>query len=218
MALFARMPAKVGPFETTMALRPSLSGHTVVHLAPLGTIDLDTHDWPVVLDLTVDEIAVADAERIAENPAELETLGDDAADEVRSALTGLIVRSLIVALIGGIAGALAARLSWITALGGGHAFAEQIFYRAVWLKHPHHQPSTGQKNRRRQKHRQPAVCSERAACRGCLGGGLGRGRRRRFAPAPASIRHGRCHKVILSKRTHKELTNDARGGESRAEG
>ena len=118
VALFGRVPAKVGPFETTMAVRPALSGHTVVHLAPLGTIDLDTHDWPVALDLTVDEISVADAERIAENPTELETLGDDAADEVRSALTGLAVRCLIVALLGGIAGALVARLAWTTALGG----------------------------------------------------------------------------------------------------
>jgi predicted phosphodiesterase len=118
VTLFARAPAKVGPFETTMAIRPSLKGHTVVHLAPLGTIDLDTHDWPVALDLTVDEIAVADAERIAENPSLLDTLGDDAADEVRSALVGLAVRALIVGLIGGIAGALVASLTWRTALTG----------------------------------------------------------------------------------------------------
>jgi predicted phosphodiesterase len=118
IALFGRVPAKVGPFETTMAVRPSLNGHTVVHLAPLGTIDLDTHDWPVALDLRVDEIAVADAERIADNPSQLDTLGDDAADEVRSALVGLAVRTLIVGLLGGVAGALVARLAWRTALGG----------------------------------------------------------------------------------------------------
>ncbi len=118
VALFGRVPAKVGPFETTMAIRPSLNGHTVVHLAPLGTIDLDTHDWPVALDLRVDEIAVADAERIAENPALIDRLGDDAAEEVRGALVGLAVRALIAGLLGGIAGALVARLSWTTAVGG----------------------------------------------------------------------------------------------------
>jgi predicted phosphodiesterase len=118
IALFGRVHAKVGPFDTTMAIRPSLKGHTVVHLAPLGTIDLDTHDWPVALDLTVDEIAVADAERIADDPSQLDTLGDDAADEVRSALVGLAVRALIVGLLGGVAGALVARLAWRTALGG----------------------------------------------------------------------------------------------------
>ncbi|HKY66932.1 MAG TPA: hypothetical protein VJM49_11200, partial [Acidimicrobiales bacterium] len=106
VVLLGRVPAKVGPFETTMAVRPSLSGHTVVHLAPLGTIELDTHDWPVTLDLRVDEIGVADAERLAADPAQIDSLGADAADEVRAALVGLAVRCVVVALLGGIAGAL----------------------------------------------------------------------------------------------------------------
>lgn len=118
VALFGRVPAKVGPFETTLAVRPSLTGHTVVRLAPLGTIELDTHDWPVVLDLRVDEIGVADAERIADDPTAIDRLGDDAADEVRTALLGLAVRCTIVALLGGVAGALAARLSWRAAATG----------------------------------------------------------------------------------------------------
>jgi predicted phosphodiesterase len=118
VALLGRVPAKVGPFETTLAARPSLTGHTVVHLAPLGTIDLDTHDWPLALDLRVDEIAVADAERIAADPTAIDRLGDDAADEVRSALVGLAVRCVVVGLLGGLAGALAARLSWRSAAVG----------------------------------------------------------------------------------------------------
>src|SRR4029453_13951463 len=95
------VPAKVGPFETTISARPSLTGHTVVHLSPLGTIDLDTHDWPVVLDLRVDEIGVADAERIADNPKAVNRLGDEAARQVRSALVGLAVRCLVGAGVGG---------------------------------------------------------------------------------------------------------------------
>ncbi|HET9609139.1 MAG TPA: metallophosphoesterase [Acidimicrobiales bacterium] len=118
VALLGRVPAKVGPFETTVAARPSLSGHTVVHLAPLGTIELDTHDWPLAIDLRVDEIAVADAERIARDPRAIERLGDDAADEVRSALVAVAIRCVIVALAGGIAGALVARLSWRSAAAG----------------------------------------------------------------------------------------------------
>jgi predicted phosphodiesterase len=122
VALFGRVPAKVGPFETTMSARPSLHGHTVVQLAPLGTIDLDTHDWPLAIQLRVDQIAVADAERIARNPAAIDRLGDEAADEVRSALLGLMVRCTLVALAGGVAGALAARLSW-RSVGVGAAVA-----------------------------------------------------------------------------------------------
>jgi predicted phosphodiesterase len=118
VALLGRVPAKVGPFETTVAARPSLSGHTVVHLAPLGAIELDTHDWPLAIDLRVDEIAVADAERIARDPRAIERLGDDAADEVRAALVAVAIRCVIVALAGGIAGALVARLSWRSAAAG----------------------------------------------------------------------------------------------------
>jgi predicted phosphodiesterase len=116
LALAGHVPAKVGPFETTISARPSLTGHTVVHLSPLGTIDLDTHDWPVVLDLRVDEIGVADAERIADNPKAVNRLGDEAARQVRSALVGLAVRCLVVAVVGGVLGALAARASWRSGL------------------------------------------------------------------------------------------------------
>jgi predicted phosphodiesterase len=116
--LAGHVPAKVGPFETTLTARPSLTGHTVVHLAPLGTIDLDTHDWPLLLDLRVDEISLADAERIADNPAAVNRLGDQAAEEVRGALVGLALRCLVVALAGGIIGALVARANWRAAAAG----------------------------------------------------------------------------------------------------
>jgi predicted phosphodiesterase len=118
VALFGRVPAKIGPFETTVGVQPSLFGATVVELAPLGTIELDTHDWPVGLDLRLDEIALADAERIARNPSAIDRLGIDAADEVREALVRLAIRCVLLALAGGIAGALAARLSWRAAAGG----------------------------------------------------------------------------------------------------
>ena len=118
VALFGRVPAKVGPFDTTMSARPSLTGHTVVQLPPLGTIDLDTHDWPLAVTLRVDQIGVADAERIARNPNAIDRLGDDAADQVRDALAGLVARCLLVAVAGGVAGALAARLSWRSAVTG----------------------------------------------------------------------------------------------------
>ena len=118
LALMGHIPAKVGPFETTFAARPSLEGHTVVHLAPLGTIDLDTHDAPLALDARVDEIGVEDAERIATNPRAVERLGDEAAREVRSALMGLALRCLVVAVVGGALGALVARTDWRAALTG----------------------------------------------------------------------------------------------------
>ena len=118
LALAGRVPAHVGPFDTTMGARPSLHGDTVVHLAPLGTIELDTHDWPIRLDLRVEELGLDEAERIADNPQVIDNLGDDVADDVRSALVRLVLRCLLVATVGGVVGALAARLRWRSAVAG----------------------------------------------------------------------------------------------------
>jgi predicted phosphodiesterase len=118
LALAGRVPAHVGPFDTTMAARPSLHGNTVVQLAPLGTIELDTHDWPIRLDLRVEELGLTEAERIADNPQVIDNLGDDVADDVRGALVSLVLRCALVATVGGVVGALAARLGWRSALVG----------------------------------------------------------------------------------------------------
>src|SRR5690606_8610753 len=92
LAIAGRIGAKVGPFDTTFSVRPSFHGYTLVRLAPLGTIELDTHDWPLALDVRVDEIGVEDAERIAEDPAAVERLGDEVASEVRRALVLLALK------------------------------------------------------------------------------------------------------------------------------
>jgi predicted phosphodiesterase/phage shock protein PspC (stress-responsive transcriptional regulator) len=118
LALAGRVPAQVGPFDTTMGARPSLNGNTLVHLAPLGTIELDTHDWPIRLDLRVEELGLAEAERIADNPQVIDNLGDDVADDVRGALVRLVLRCVLVATVGGVVGGLAARLGWRSALVG----------------------------------------------------------------------------------------------------
>jgi predicted phosphodiesterase len=118
LGLAGRVPAHVGPFDTTMAARPSLYGSTVVHLAPLGTIELDTHDWPIRLDLRVEELGLDEAERIADNPQVIDNLGDDVADDVRAALVRLVLRCVVVATVGGVVGGLAARLRWRSAVAG----------------------------------------------------------------------------------------------------
>jgi predicted phosphodiesterase len=118
LALAGRVRAHVGPFDTTMGARPSLHGDTVVHLAPLGTIELDTHDWPIRLDIRVEELGLDEAERIADNPRLIDNLGDDVADDVRGALVRLMLRCLLVATVGGVVGALAAQLRWRSAVVG----------------------------------------------------------------------------------------------------
>lgn len=93
--------APIGPFDTTLSARPALSGETLVRLAPLGTIEIDTHDSPIGLTLRVDELRLAEAERIAADPGVLESLEDDIAADARRALERVALRSALVAIIGG---------------------------------------------------------------------------------------------------------------------
>ncbi len=99
--------ASVGPFDTTVSAQPSLSGHTTIRLAPLGSIELDTHTAPLHLELRVDELRLAEAERIARDPSVLESLEDDIAEDARQALIAVAVRGIVVAVIGGAIVALA---------------------------------------------------------------------------------------------------------------
>jgi predicted phosphodiesterase len=98
----------VGPFDTTVSARPALSGDTAVRLAPLGSIEMDTHDAPLRLELRVDELRLEEAERIARDPSELDSLEDEVTADVRTALLRLAMRALLVGTLGGIAAALLA--------------------------------------------------------------------------------------------------------------
>jgi predicted MPP superfamily phosphohydrolase len=121
LALLGRVEADVGPFDATVSARPSLISRTTVRLAPLGTIVLDTHDWPMSLELRADQIGLQEAKQIANHPEAVDRLGDDVADDVRDALVRLAIRCSLVAVAGGLVGALAARASWRSALAGGSA-------------------------------------------------------------------------------------------------
>jgi predicted phosphodiesterase len=121
LALLGRVPAEVGPFDATVSARPSLTSRTTVRLAPLGTIVLDTHDWPMSLELRADQIGLQEAKQIANHPEAVDQLGDDVADDVHDALVRLAIRCTLVAVAGGLLGALAARASWRSGLAGASA-------------------------------------------------------------------------------------------------
>jgi predicted phosphodiesterase len=116
-----RVGAEIGPFDATLAARPSPVSRTTVQLAPLGSIVLDTHSSPLALDLRADQIGLREAERIAEDPSTIDQLGDDVADDVEAGLRQLALRCAIVAVAGGVLGGLASRLHWRAALAGGVA-------------------------------------------------------------------------------------------------
>jgi predicted phosphodiesterase len=116
--LAASVEAAVGPFDCTAVVRPSLRGTTFLRLPPLGSIELDTHTAPVRVELRVEELRADEAKRFVSDPELLEGLGDELAEDARAALGAVALRALLAAAVGGVVGALAARLSWRAALAG----------------------------------------------------------------------------------------------------
>ncbi len=112
LSLAAHVQAPIGPFSATLLVRPSWDGGTVVRLAPLGTIRVDTHDAPIAIVARIDELRLDEAEAIARDPAVLEQFESEVVDDARSALRALAMRTLLVAIIGGVLGALASSLRW----------------------------------------------------------------------------------------------------------
>jgi predicted phosphodiesterase len=118
-ALAGRVQVPVGPFDATISARPSLSGGTLVRLGPLGTVELDTHDAPLTMEVRVDDLRVDEAEAIARDLKLLDGIEDDIARDARAGLWALVRRAVAAAVVGGAIGGLAASRRWRSlALGG----------------------------------------------------------------------------------------------------
>lgn len=111
----------IGPFTATLLVRPSTDGGTIVRLAPLGTIRIDTHDAPVAIVAEVDELRLEEAEAIARDPALLQKFENQVVDDARSGLWALAIQALLAATVGGLLGALASSLAWRSLLVGAVA-------------------------------------------------------------------------------------------------
>lgn len=111
----------IGPFTATLLVRPSADGGTLVRLAPLGTIRIDTHDSPVAIVAEVDELRLDEAEAIARDPTLLEEFEGHLVNDARSGLRALAIRTSLVATIGGLLGALASSLALRSLLVGAVA-------------------------------------------------------------------------------------------------
>jgi predicted phosphodiesterase len=124
----------VGPFDTTMSLRPSTHGGTTVETPPLGQLMLDTHDAPLRLYVQVKGLDAEKARKIAANPERLAGLEGRAVSDIRTGLVDLFVRTAVAALVGGVGLALlvlrrvrAAAVAALVALG-----ATGFGYYATW--------------------------------------------------------------------------------------
>ncbi|MGW2594149.1 metallophosphoesterase family protein [Streptomyces sp. NPDC001515] len=90
----------VGPMDTTMTLRPSLSGGTKINVSPLGALELDSHHAPVRLDVDVDRLDPVRSEALVEHPERLAGLEDEVTGDVSGGARELAVRSCVAVVSG----------------------------------------------------------------------------------------------------------------------
>ncbi|MFK0160017.1 metallophosphoesterase [Streptomyces sp. NPDC090493] len=91
---------QVGPMDTTMTLRPSLTGGTKINVSPLGALYLDTHSGPVRLDVNVDQLDPVRAQALVDHPERLSGLQDEVAHDVEHGTLDLAVRSGVAVVAG----------------------------------------------------------------------------------------------------------------------
>lgn len=92
--------APVGPMDTTMALRPSLTGGTKINVSPLGALTLDSHVAPVRLDVNVDQLDPLRSQALVNHPERLSGLQDEVARDVEHGTLDLAVRSGVAVVSG----------------------------------------------------------------------------------------------------------------------
>ncbi|MHA5047907.1 metallophosphoesterase family protein [Streptomyces sp. SD15] len=90
----------VGPMNTTMTLRPSVTGGTKINVSPLGALELNSHVAPVRLDVNVDQLDPDRAQALVDHPERLSGLEDEVARDVGHGTLDLAVRSCVAVVSG----------------------------------------------------------------------------------------------------------------------
>ncbi|MFE3829136.1 metallophosphoesterase [Streptomyces sp. NPDC059092] len=90
----------VGPMDTRMTLRPSVSGGTKINVSPLGALELATHTGPVRLDVDVDQLDPVRSTALVQHPERLSGLQSEITRDVRTGTTELAVRSVVAVVSG----------------------------------------------------------------------------------------------------------------------
>lgn len=90
----------VGPMDTKMTLRPSLTGGTKINVSPLGALELSTHTAPIRLDVDVDQLDPVRSQALVEHPERLSGLQGEVSHDVMNGTTELAVRSVVAVVSG----------------------------------------------------------------------------------------------------------------------
>ncbi|SDL24078.1 metallophosphoesterase family protein [Streptomyces indicus] len=90
----------VGPMDTMMTLRPSLTGGTKINVSPLGALELESHRAPIRLDVDVDRLDPTRAQTLVDHPERFSGLQDEVTSDVVSGTRELALRSCIAVVSG----------------------------------------------------------------------------------------------------------------------
>ncbi|MEU3410907.1 metallophosphoesterase [Streptomyces sp. NPDC006658] len=90
----------VGPMDTTMALRPSLTGGTRIDVSPLGSLSLDSHAAPVRLDVNVERLDPPRSQALVDHPERISGLQDEVVRDVGHGTRDLAARSCVAVVCG----------------------------------------------------------------------------------------------------------------------
>ncbi|MFI5684753.1 metallophosphoesterase [Streptomyces sp. NPDC051636] len=100
LLIVGNVRAPVGPMNTTMTLRPSLTGGTKINVSPLGALSLDSHVAPVRLDVSADQLDPVRSQALVDHPERLSGLQDEVARDVEHGTFDLAVRSCVAVVAG----------------------------------------------------------------------------------------------------------------------
>lgn len=103
--LLGRVPAAIGPFDATVALRP-LGGGAALDIPPLGALEVDAYDGPLRLEIQLSRVDEIRATQLATDPARL----DGIVDQVSADLQDAVQRVAWLTALSAVGGATAASL------------------------------------------------------------------------------------------------------------
>ncbi|SES46918.1 Predicted phosphohydrolase, MPP superfamily [Streptomyces sp. yr375] len=90
----------VGPMDTTMTLRPSVTGGTKINVSPLGALTLDSHHAPVRLDVNVDQLDPVRSQALVDHPERLSGLQVEVTRDIEHGTLDLALRSCVAVVSG----------------------------------------------------------------------------------------------------------------------
>ena len=100
LALGGSALTPIGPADVSLSVSPSWRGETVVDVAPLGTLQFDTHTAPLRFEASITEIRLAAAEEMFSDPEAIDRMARGIGAKVRDGVIRLFAQSAAAAVLG----------------------------------------------------------------------------------------------------------------------